>query len=258
MDSKKRNRIQQLIDRGYSFQIGEYLSEAFSIFQQKMGPFIGFVLIYFLLSNFIGSIPYVGAVAIYLLIEPIFITGIYLYAHKVVKKEAVRFEDFFSGFAHINPIIFTAALMNGILLLTLSPFIYYAQEFGLIDWYMSLPQNPELMYAIPEFPEWILWLLLPALYLRIAYSWVYLFLVFYQTTPWDSLELSLQLITRKLFIVFVFMLMCGLIGLSGALLLFVGLLFTVPPVIIANYVAFSKVTQLKLEGEEDITDHLID
>jgi hypothetical protein len=74
---------------------------------------------------------------------------------------------------------------------------------------------------------------------------------------WEGLEWSRQIITKKWFTFFGFSFLLGLIAVSGILLLVVGLLFTIPPVIIAQYVAFADVTKLDEEIEEDISDHLI-
>jgi uncharacterized membrane protein len=257
ISEQKRAQLQSIVDHGYSFPFSDYISKAFDIFQRQMGMFIGFILMYLITSAVIGSIPLLGDIAVQVLIDPIFTIGMFIVSHKIARKEVPGFEDFFKGTERLGDLILTAVISIAITAAAILPFIFFVWQYGVVDWFWAFQENPEAVFDLPMFPSWTFIFLLPVIYISVAYSWGYQFVYFYDMQAWEGLEWSRQIITKKWFTFFGFSFLLGLIAVSGILLLVVGLLFTIPPVIIAQYVAFADVTKLDEEIEEDISDHLI-
>ena len=133
------------------------------------------------------------------------IAGYYIVARKVDRGEAYEFATFFKGFDYFVPLLLYS-LISAI-------FIFLG----------------------------FLALIIPGIYLAVAYTFVPLFIVFGKMEFWDGMEFSRKLITRKWWNIFGFVLLLMLINLAGALVFFVGLLFTIPLTYCAIYAAFEDI-----------------
>ena len=131
--------------------------------------------------------------------------GFFIVAHKINRGEEREFGTFFKGFDFfVQLLLYT--LISGI-------FIFLG----------------------------FLALLVPGIYLAVAYSFAVPFIVFGRMEFWDGMEFSRKLITRKWWNLFGFMLMLVLINILGTLALVVGLLFTIPLTYCAIYAAFDDI-----------------
>jgi hypothetical protein len=131
--------------------------------------------------------------------------GFYIVANKISKGEPYEFGTFFKGFDFFVPLLLWT-LIGGIFI-----------ALGLVA------------------------LIVPGIYLAVAYTFVPLFIVFAKMEFWDSMELSRKLITVKWWNIFGFVLLLLLINMAGALALLVGLLFTIPLSYCAIYAAFEDI-----------------
>ena len=84
-------------------------------------------------------------------------------------------------------------------------------------------------------------LIIPGIYLAVAYTFVPLFIVFGKMEFWDGMEFSRKLITKKWWNIFGFLILLMLINIAGTLAFFVGLLFTIPLTYCAIYAAFDDI-----------------
>jgi len=140
-----------------------------------------------------------------LLVSGPLIAGFYIFAHKVHKEEPYEFGTFFRGFDYFVPL----------LLYTLIAGIFIFLGF--------------------------LALIIPGIYLSVAYTFVPLFIVFGKLEFWDGMELSRKLITRQWWKIFGFILLLALINIAGMLAFFIGILFTIPLSYCAIYAAFDDI-----------------
>lgn len=131
--------------------------------------------------------------------------GFYIVANKISKGEPYEFGTFFKGFDFFVPL----------LLYTLISGIFIA--LGLVA------------------------LIVPGIYLAVAYTFAPLFIVFGKMEFWDGMEYSRKLITRRWWNIFGFLLLIFLINVAGALAFLVGLLFTIPLSSCAIYAAFEDI-----------------
>lgn len=195
-----KSRADDLIARGYDTDAGRYISEGFRIFEKDIGSFIGYTVLFILISIVSGFIPF----------APLFITGpliagFFIVARKIKKGEPYDFGEFWKGFDHFVPLLLYT-LIGGIL--------------GFLAF---------------------LALILPGIYLAVAWSFAIPFIIFANMEFWDGMEFSRKLITKKWWNIFGLLILLFLINLVGALVFLVGLLFTIPITYCALYVAFEDI-----------------
>ena len=261
MIEEPKAKIERIIADGINFKFGDYISRGFEIFQKDMGSFIGFTVIFFVLSGVIGLIPFIGSIANQLVVAPALTVGVYLFANKLDRGERPEFGTFFKGFDFTAQLALAALVMGLIMVVTLIPFGLIIWKSGWVEWYTAVVANPGTPPTdFPDLPpSWSFLLLLPALFLGIAYAWTYLFIALYKLEFWDAMEASRRLITKNWFIFFAFALVTGLIASAGILLFCIGILATFPAYMCMSYAAFADVTKLNEMPDEGegIEKHLI-
>lgn len=258
-----QTKIERIINEGYDFKFGDYIGRGFDIAKKNWGGFIGFTILFLLLTLVIGQIPkYIGQIANTLFIGPVLTVGFYIVAHKLWRNENTEFGDFFKGFDHIGQLALTALVQTFIILAAVVPFYFMVKDSGLFEWYMEYMADPFGMQGVePPLPEaWTFLLLIPMIFLATIYSWSYKFVIFYKMQFWDAMEASRRMISPKWYIFLAFNLVIGIIASLGVLALCIGILFTIPAYMCMMYAAFEDVTQLNAEeedGGDNIDKHLI-
>lgn len=257
MTEQQRNRLESIIEEGYTFKLGHYISRGFELFQKGAGNFIGFAFVAGIILVIAGIIPFIGSLLSNLILTPALFVGGYLAAHKLNLGERLEFGNFFKGFDFIGPLATAALVTNLIILLSLIPLLIVWYSNGLLTWASELMINPMVINDLPEIPMWSLLLLVPMIYLSIAYAWAYPFIAFYDMNFWEAMESSRRLISKQWGMFFLFFLTLGLLVVVGFMLFFVGALVAIPVLMCANYAAFAEITDLLKEETPDITDHLV-
>ena len=82
MREKLQPRLDDLLENGYDFKFGDYISESFRILGKYMGGFIGFVLIYMVIRSMVSSIPIIGFL-VNVVVASTLLAGAYIVAHKI-------------------------------------------------------------------------------------------------------------------------------------------------------------------------------
>lgn len=267
MLDRHTEKINSIINEGYDFRFGEYISQGFEMLQKQLGNFILFALIYFFISAVVDIIPLqIGSILSNIVIAPIATAGIYIAAHRLHRGEHIELSHFFQGIDKVGPLVLVTLVGTVITLVSMAPFFAVIDLQGLYNWYQEIIANPEVFqedpdyfFEMPTIPIWAYLLLLPALYFSVAYSFSILFVVFYDMDFWPALESSRKLITKKWFTFFGFSLVMALFMALGLAICCVGLLAALPLMHICYYLAFADITRLNDEPEEGerIEDHLI-
>jgi hypothetical protein len=195
-----RDRAQELFSKGYNTDIGEYIRKGFHIFEKDMGSFIGYTVLFFVITTVASVVPF-GPV----LVSGPMSAGFFIVARKIRKGEPYEFGTFFKGFDYFVPLLLYS-LIGGIL--TVLGFVA---------------------------------LIIPGIYLSIAWMFSILFIVFGEMEFWDGMEFSRKLITKKWWSFFGLAILLFLINFAGALVFLVGLIFTVPISFCAIYAAFEDI-----------------
>ena len=195
MESYGSTGLEGLLQKDYTVKIGEYIGSGWSLFKKNAGPFIGFTILVALINILIAKINEsaspVGSLISILISGPLN-AGFLIVAFKLLRDRATSFGDFFRGFNYYLP-LFLVSLVSGVMI-----------GIGFIL------------------------LIIPGIYLAVAYTFALPFVLEKKMNFWDAMELSRKLISKNWFAFFGFVLVLGLVNIAGALVLGLGLLVTIP------------------------------
>jgi len=169
---------------------------------------VGFCLLNLLIQALLNSLSYVGAVASAVISTPLFM-GNFIVSAKLLQGQAPEFRDFFAGFQYLLPLLLLSVVAG-------------------------------LFIGIGT-----LLLIIPGVYLAVAYMFASYLVVDRRLDFWPAMELSRLTINPRWFGFFAFMLLLILLNLLGALLLGVGLLVTIPLSFCVVTVAFAEIFGLQ-------------
>lgn len=249
-----RSQIQNAILNNYSFNIGDYISKGIDIFKKNPGGYIGYTVLYFIISLIISFIPFLGFL-IGIVINPSLTVGFAIAGHKQVSDNDLEFGNFFKGFDHIAQLIVANIIMSLIYLILALPLIIKL-GFSFFTSMSSgdpgeLLSNFELMQS---FGVWFLIEFIIILYVAISMRWTFFLIVFHKYDAVEAIKTSWQLTNKKWFLHFLFLVVCGLLGLLGFIALFVGIIFAYPIIMLADYAGYADVSGLN--NSEDVIDEI--
>lgn len=214
--------IEQALSRGYDFNIGELLGEAWQRVEGTKGIIIGGFLVFyavmlvvsFVLGGILGifgalnespATVMVGELVIGILASALaypFMAGINMVGIRRAADQPIGFNEIFSHFGRTLPLVITAVVM--LLLIYLGMFL----------------------------------LIIPGLYLAVAYLLAIPLVVERGLSPWQALEASRKAISQHWFKAFGLFLLLGLITLVSAIPLGIGLVWSIPLFVIAMGVLY--------------------
>ena len=223
--SNQAPSIEEALARGYDFSIGELLSESWSKVKGTKGIIIGgFQVFYvvllaatFILGGVVGIfgalsenlfLVFVGEILISLLASALaypFMAGINMVGIRRAADQPLSFNEIFRHFGRTVPLIITAVVMMLLIYL------------GMIL------------------------LLIPGIYLAVAYLLAIPLVVERGLSPWQALEASRKAITQHWFKVFGLFLLLGLIVIVSAIPLGIGLVWSIPLMVVAMGVLYRTV-----------------
>ena len=174
-----------------SLPLGDYFKTGWGLFKQYPGGFVGFCLLYLLIQAALHSIPYVGAVASFAVSTPL-LMGNFIVSAKLLHGQTPEFRDFFAGFQYFLPLLLLSLVAG-------------------------------LFIGIGT-----LLLIIPGVYLLVAYMFASYLVVDRRLDFWPAMELSRRTVNPRWFGYFAFVLLVVLLNLAGAVALGVGLLVTIP------------------------------
>ncbi|GAB4229366.1 MAG: hypothetical protein Kow0049_10790 [Stanieria sp.] len=211
------------LKQNYTFKTGQYFERGWQILKPYLWQFIGFTALVVVISGCTARLPYPLGInedgrggIINGILSPVLVAGIYIVAFKIAKNRTKAFSDFFLGFNNFLS-IFLVNLVGSILTV-LGCFL----------------------------------LIIPGLYLAIAYVFGLCFVIEKNFGFWSALETSRKIITKKWFAFFGFVLLLGLLNLGGLLVLGVGLLFTIPLTVCTIVAAFEDIVGLNLADTSNL------
>lgn len=146
--------------------------------------------------------PILGTIASLLFIG-VFLGGLYYYYLRRLRGETVKFGDAFAGFT----LAFVPLMLGGLV--------------------------SSLLTCVG-----LVFLILPGIYLAVAWAFTPLLIIDKEMDFWTAMEVSRRVITAQWWRVFGLMFLAAIIGVLGALLLFVGIFLTLPITIGSLVVAY--------------------
>lgn len=203
----KKNSLDQLITKGYDFDIAQCFRNGWETFKVKplysMAYATLILSIQFLFVLYLTDIAFVFSV---FLAGPLYV-GFFLVANKISRNEEVVYPDFLTGFQYYVPVMMVWVV--GQILVA----------FGLV------------------------FLIVPGIYLMVGYLFALLMAIFGGVDFWNSLEYSRKLIHARWWKFLLLVLSLILLNIIGILLLGVGLIVTIPLTYYIIYCLFEEITQ---------------
>lgn len=261
-------KIRRVIDEGYEFNLGDYISKGFNLIGRDLGGFIGFSLVFLLIYFAAMFIPLVGPLA-FAVISPALMIGFAHVAHKHATGRPTTFNDFFRGFVKFGE-LFLTALLTGLLVIAFVMPGYIMMIAGVIsvtgegfitDSDMVDPADVfgamASVFSNGLVIAGLFLAVIPATYISVVFSWSAYFVWFYDMRAWDAMQASRKVIHKQFWWMLLFVLLAGIIGFMGLLLFGIGVIFTYPAMLCAQYAAFADATRLEEEAGDsaDILDH---
>jgi len=191
-----------------SLPLGDYFKTGWGLFKQYPGGFVGFCLLNLLIQGLLNGFSHVGAVASIAVTSPLFM-GNFIVSAKLLQGQTPEFSDFFAGFQYFLPLLLLSLVAG-------------------------------LFIGIGT-----LLLVIPGIYLAVAYFFSSYLVVDRRLDFWPAMELSRHTINPRWFGFFAFMLLLVLLNLAGAVALGVGLLVTIPLSFCAVTVAYAEIFGLQ-------------
>ncbi|MBN7812284.1 hypothetical protein J0A68_15125 [Algoriphagus sp. H41] len=208
------SQIQKLFQQYPEFGIQESIQKGWEYFKAQPLISIAFSLLVFTIQGIPNFYLEGYSLLVSILISPPLTAGFFLVANRISRGVEVQFSSFFDGFSYWGILIVTS-LVSGILTF-----------FG------------------------ILALILPGIYLAVAFTFAIPFALYSGTDFWTSMELSRKLITMNWWKFFGFVLVLLVLNILGILFFFVGILVTIPVSYYAIYAVFEELTQDALAEPE--------
>jgi uncharacterized membrane protein len=174
-----------------SLPLSDYFKTGWGLFKQYPGGFVGFCLVNLVIQLALSRIPSVGVLASAVVSTPL-LMGNFTVSAKLLQGQTPEFSDFFQGFQYFLPLLLLS-LVAGLFI-----------GIGTIL------------------------LIVPGVYLAVAYLFASYLVVDRRLDFWPAMELSRLTVNPRWFGFFAFMLLLALLNLAGALLLGLGLLVTIP------------------------------
>jgi hypothetical protein len=217
-----------------------WVSEGWPLFSRGMGTWIGMALVGFLIFMVLSFVPLIGMLAGFL--TPFLMAGWAIGCERMRTEGEVRFEDLFGGFGeHLAPLaivslIYFAANLVAMVLAGLVSAVLIGGAFAL-----GMSGAPDtavgggffigvllgsLIFLAISLPVFMLIWFAPTL------------VVLHKVAPVEALKMSFFGCLRNVVPFLLFGLVTLAMVIAGTLALFVGLLFVMPWIACANYVAY--------------------
>jgi len=263
------NQIDRIVNEGTPFQTTDYISQAFAIVNKNAGMFIGFTVVYLIISSIVGQIEQLifGQLNLSILstlLQAILIPGFFIVARRINQGKTIDFKHFFEGSKKAQNLVGVGILVRLIGLIPVVPvllslFMNDNIVEQVVDFYAGLPYGE---FNIPVISTISIILFFVAIvgsfYIGVIYFFAMPLALFTTLGVWESMEASRRVASSKFFPILALSLLNMLLIIVGILMIVIGVLYMMPVVIITTYVAFEAMFQLE-EREDgiDITDHFV-
>lgn len=177
-----------ILARGAKLDFGAALSRGLDLLKSDYWTFVGITLVMTLVIAAANFIPLAG-----LLLNGLLTGGLQLYFVRKLRQERPELGDCFVGFSSM-----TGALILGGLVATLLTLL------GLVC------------------------LILPGIYLAVAYLFTYVLILDHKIDFWPAMEVSRRIITANWFMMFLLVIVAAILSALGTVLLIVGVVLTAP------------------------------
>ncbi|MFM7630144.1 MAG: hypothetical protein ACKO44_11555 [Algoriphagus sp.] len=200
-------RIHRLLTVPVEVDIKASFAKAWHMYTTEVFLFTLFMLLILSIQGLVVMYAEQYMIVYSVALAPPLYAGFYLVANKISRQVEVKYMDFFGGFRFWIPLVFISLLTQVLI------------AMGLVA------------------------LIVPGIYLGVAYMFATLMGLFGGLDPWTAMEWSRKLITRNWWKFFSLLLILLGINLLGILFLGIGILLTFPLTFLVLYVIFEDLTR---------------
>jgi len=190
----------------------------------------------------VSSLPQLGQIINNLVLSPCLSLGIVIYAYRVHTDEKREASNLFDGFAHWLKIFQFSSILMVAVLIALAPLLHYVMgnidatspELMLESWNeLSLTSTEKVICGISIFA---------ALVVSVLLGFTPLFIGFYELDPITAVKYSYRFVSINWLPILCYVIIVGLIAVSGVILLGFGILITFSIAFPMQYAAFEQMT----------------
>ncbi len=244
---------ERLIAEGYTFDMQAYFSEGWQLFKKQAGSFIGYSLIYFVISFAaaftIGLIPVLGSFATQIL-GYCLIGGAYVFARNSLTTEA-EFSQLFDGFKELQRLAVHYLFMLLFVLPILIP-IFLLVGTDLLE--SNFQNLEEVEYILDNIGfTAILTGVALLIYLAVLYTLyaltIPIIMEHKEYSAWQAMELSRKIVSKKLFAFISFYVIIIFLSVIASVLtcFLYAFLMAIPLYICFNFAAYRQIVQPDLQ-----------
>ena len=236
-------KVSKLLADGYNFSLGDYISAGHRILMSKLGSYIGFLFLFFVISIIFGIIPFFGS-AINFIIESPLIMGFAIVSRKIFYNKSQQFNNFFDGFKFLGPLVAIRLIILVVAIIVFVPYILIVMGPQIFQMIESAATGDNSMLdesLIMSRIIWVIPLAIIALLGQALLIWAPYIAVFGRKGPLESITTSIKLIWKRYLQFVLFLIVLFFINVGGAILLVVGLLYTVPLTFCSIYAAYEMI-----------------
>jgi len=207
MQSDKNYKLDLILNTQINFDFGKYFERGWEIFIKNMAQYIAFTAIFigiFLLNSLIAKGIPGGDSILNMITSPVLTAGLYLVIYYST-KDKINFSQFFDGSNYFVPLLIYSVISSIFIIVGI---------FALV---------------------------IPGIYLSVAYAFSIFFIIFHKLDFWQAMEYSRKIITKKWWSFFGLFLVLGLLNAVGAFFLLIGVLFTLPFSYCVIYAAYEDI-----------------
>jgi hypothetical protein len=240
----ERRSIEDVLQNGYSLDIGNVWSRGSDIWKKNIGGFLLYLIIGYVVIMAVGIIPIVGNLATSFILGPAFSAGFYIAAYAITKNGTVAANDYTIGFRKMGDnalyvllamLILVSVFIPVILsLITSLAFLFkadYKSADGIREVFSILAPVVgiiALCFAIA---------MLAYVLLVLAYPLMHI----YGLSALDAIRVSARTVIKQYFTFIILMFTLLLLNVGGAICLLVGMLFTIPLSYCILYAAYESI-----------------
>lgn len=202
--------------RDYDLNIGDCLGSAWRMLMANFWLIVGGAFLVLVCATAISMVPIAGLIAS-LVLSQVFYGGLYYFYIKLSRGEPTSIGDAFSGFSRsFGQLVLLSIVYNILISIVVIPVVLPAIGMALWAWQPVVMVPLMMVFAIP------------AIYLSIGWLFASMLVIDRGLEFWDAMELSRKVVSRHWFKVLWFAIVVVVVGISGMLVLFVGMLVTLP------------------------------
>lgn len=236
MNLNNNTFLEEIGQESLDFNIGKYISEGWQLFQKDAGKFILAFFVYFVFAGAVGMIPFGSLVAV-----PVF-AGFFTLCQKIYYNKNAEIGDMFK-FEKIGDFVLFTIVSGLISILFLIPaFIAFFPNVISLSKQATEPSFFEIFTPTSIVLFALAFIVLIVFQLLMFYA---IPLIQFKNMKFmDAMKTSANIAKNHLGGIFVFYILVGLIGLSGAILCGLGLFVTIPLVFCMHFAAYKDILRI--------------